>query len=172
VAVASNGNIPASFRLIAAAGPKTVAATAAAGATGAYSLSVASTSSDVTDCSPVYIEIGASVDQTLSATDCPDPYFGVAGDPFLVYIPAGISVRISETSFPLDAEMALFSPTGSVLVDRDNAGVSASTPEIINFTATTSGLYKIVASSYCLVFDDVYAAKCDLGTYTLSVIKP
>ncbi len=167
------GGTSGAFRLITADGSKAVRATSAgAGETGSYSVSVASTSDAVTNCSPTYIEIGASTTQTLSAGDCQDPYFGVSGDPYLVYIPAGITVRISQTAIPLDAEMALISPTGSVLVDRDNGGVGASGTEIINFTATTAGFYKIVASSYCLVFNDVYRAACDLGAYTLSVIKP
>jgi hypothetical protein len=169
----SGGGTNAAFRLITAASSKAVRATsAAASQTGSYTVTVSSTTDQVTTCAPVYIEIGASTTQTLAATDCADPYFGVAGDPYLVFIPAGTTVRISQTAIPLDAEMALVSPTGTVLVDRDNGGVGASGTEIINFTATTAGFYKIVASSYCLVFDDVYRASCDLGAYTLSVIKP
>jgi hypothetical protein len=160
------------FRLITASGSKAVRATSqAAGATGPYSVSVASTSAAVTSCAPVYIEIGASTDQTLASTDCKADV-DVSGDPYLVYIPAGITVRISQTAIPLDAEMLLFSPTGALLADRDNGGVGASGTEVINVTAATSGFYKIVASSYCLIFDDVYRAACDYGAYTLSVIKP
>lgn len=160
-------------RLIAAAGAKAVRATsAAAGETGSYTASVTSTSSAVTDCSTVYIEIGASTDQTLSPSDCATNYASVAGDAYKVYIPAGITVRISQTAIPLDALIAFLSPTGALIVERDNGGVGASGTEIINFTATTAGFYTIVASSYCLVYDDPYQANCDYGPYTLSVIKP
>jgi hypothetical protein len=169
----SGGGTNAAFRLVTAAGSKAVRATSAsAGATGSYSVSVASTSADVTNCSPVFIEIGASTDQTLSPSDCTTNYAGVAGDQFLVYIPAGITVRISETAIPLDALIAFLSPTGSLIVERDNGGVGASGTEVINFTAPTSGFYKVVASSYCLVYNDPYQAGCDYGPYTLSVIKP
>lgn len=179
--VASNGSTPASFRLITASGPKAVAATAAAGATGSYTISVASTSSDVTDCSPVYLEIGASTDQTLSTTDCQtnwNPASGdwsksaVSGDAFLVYIAAGTTVRISETAVPLDALIGFYSPAGTLITYRDNGGVGASGTEVINYTATTSGFYRVVAGSYCLLFEDPYRAGCDYGPYTLSVVKP
>lgn len=169
--IVSNGDIPPSLRLITASGPKTVASSAAPGSTGAYGLSVASASSDVTDCSNVYIEIGASTDQTLAPSDCKG-YKNVAADPFLVYIPAGTTVRISQTALPLDALIAFFSPTGAQIVERDNGGVGASGTEVITYTAPTSGYYKIFASSYCLVYSDPYQANCDYGAYTLSVIKP
>ncbi len=96
----------------------------------------------------------------------------VAGDPYLVYVPAGITVRVSQTAVPLDAELFVFRPDGSLLADRDNGGVGASGTEVVTFTASVSGFYKIVPSSYCLVFDDVYRANCDYGAYTLSVVKP
>jgi hypothetical protein len=162
----------AAVRLITAASSKTVTSTASPGATGAYTLSVASTSSDVTNCTPVFIEIGASTDQTLSTTDCKTNYASVSGDAFSVYIPAGITVRISQTAIPLDALIAFKSPSGALIVERDNGGVGASGTEVINYTAPTSGVYTIVASSYCLVYNDPYRANCDYGPYTLSVIKP
>jgi hypothetical protein len=179
--IASNGSTPPALRLITAAGPKTVAATAAAGATGAYSISVASTSSAVTDCTPVFLEIGASTDQTLSTTDCQSNFSpasgdwsnsSVSGDAYTVFIPAGTTVRISQTAVPLDALIAFYGPTGSLITYRDNGGVGASGTEVINFTSPTSGFYKIVAGSYCLLFDDPYQAGCDYGAYTLTVIKP
>ncbi len=164
-----------SFRLITAAGAKAVRATSNSGTqTGSYSVSVASAATDVTTCGPVYIEIGASTNQTLSTSDCKTniPGTAIQSDAFLVYIPAGITVRITETAQPLDAELLLISPTGSILVDRDNGGVGPSGTEKINFTATTSGFYKIAASSYCALADDHYQAGCDYGAYTLTVIKP
>jgi hypothetical protein len=161
-----------SFRLITASGSKAVRATTAnAGETGAYTISVASASSAVTDCSATYLEIGASTTQTLSSGDCTADV-DVAGDPYLVYVPAGITVRVSQTAVPLDAELFVFRPDGSLLADRDNGGVGASGTEVVTFTASVSGFYKIVPSSYCLVFDDVYRANCDYGAYTLSVVKP
>jgi hypothetical protein len=160
-------------RLIAGAGSKAVRATsAAAGETGDYSVSVTSTSSAVTDCSTVYIEVGASTDQNLSPSDCNTNYANVAGDAFKVWIQAGTTVRISQTAIPLDALIAFLSPTGALIVERDNGGVGASGTEIINYTASTSGFYTIVATSYCLVYDDPYQANCDYGPYTLSVINP
>jgi len=179
--IAQNVNAAATFRLIAAAGSKAVAATAGAGSTGAYTVSVANASSDVTTCGTVFIEIGASTDQALSTTDCTTnfaPASGdwtkadVAGDAFMVYIPAGITVRISQTAVPLDALLALYSPSGSLITYRDNGGVGASGTEVITYTATTAGFHRIVAGSYCLLFEDPYRAGCDYGAYTLSVVKP
>jgi hypothetical protein len=161
-----------SFRLITAAGSKAIAVSAPSGATGAYTVSVASTSSDVSDCTPMYIEIGASSDQTLATTDCKTNYKGVAGDAFLVYIPAGMTVKISQTAIPLDALIAFFAPNGTQIVERDNGGIGASGTEVITYTATTSGYHKIVASSYCLVYNDPYTSTCSYGPYTVSVVKP
>jgi hypothetical protein len=161
----ASGNV---FRLLTASSSKAIRATSeTAGATGAYTVSVASASSDVNGCEPVYIELGASTNQTLSASDCQDPYFGVSGDPYLVYVPAGVAFKVSQTSSTLDSEFAVFSPTGTLLVDRDTGG-----SETFTLTAATSGFYKIVSSSYCLVFDDVYAAGCDLSGYKLTVERP
>jgi len=172
------GGTNASLRLIGLANTKTVTATSAgAGQTGPYTLTVTSTSSDVTDCSPVYLEIGVSTSQTLAPSDCASNYGGVAGDAFLVYVPAGVTIRVTQTAQPLDALFAIISPSGSLIVERDNGGVtpasgSPSQSEVFTMTAATSGFYKIVASSYCLVYDDPYQANCDYGPYTLTVITP
>jgi hypothetical protein len=94
-----------------------------------------------------------------------------------VYVPAGVTIRVSQTAQPLDALFAIISPSGSLIVERDNGGVTPASgspngTEIFNMTAATSGFYKIVASSYCLVYDDTYQANCDYGPYTLTVITP
>jgi hypothetical protein len=193
--VATNDNDPAGgttnsvLRLIAAPGTSTVDATSAsAGKTGAYTLSVTSTSADVADCSKVYIEIGATTTQNLATTDCKTNFApaataaqtgegvwkntNVSGDAFLVYIAAGTTVRISQTAQPLDAAIAFYAPDGSLLLFRDNGGVGATQTEVINYTSTVSGYYKIVAGSYCLLYNDPYQAGCDYGPYTLSVITP
>lgn len=162
-----------SFRLIPAAGKHAVRATSvAAGETGSYTVTTAlSASSAVTNCSAPFIEIGASTTQALATTDCTDD-LDLPGDPFLLYVPAGVTVTVSETAQPLDAELLVFRPNGTLLADRDNGGVGASGTERITFTAATAGIYRIVASSYCVLADDHYQANCDYGAYTLSVIKP
>jgi hypothetical protein len=170
--IATNDNTTGTnsfVRLIALANRKTVTATSAtAGATGAYALSVVAASSDVTDCTPTFIETGVSTTQTLTTTDC-ETHNGVNADAFTVYIPVGGNVRIAMSSNPIDALIELYSPTGTRLVQRDNLGVSASS-EVITFTATTAGFYKIVATAYGLVFDDAYGA--EYGAYTFSVTVP
>jgi hypothetical protein len=178
----SAGGTNSTLRLITAAGDKALRATSAgAGQTGAYTLSSSSTSSDVTDCSTVYIEIGASTDQSLATTDCQtnfNPPSGdwtnssVSGDAYRVYIPAGVTVQISETAQPLDALLSLYDPSGKLVTYRDNGGVGASGTETITYTATSSGFYKVVAGTYCLLFDDPYQAGCDYGAYTLKIVKP
>lgn len=174
--IATNDNSTgtnSAVKLIAAATTKTVAATSAVdGQTGPYTLSVTATSAAQTDCSVTYIEVGVTTDQTLAPSDCDSNDNGVAGDEFLVWIAAGETLRFSQSSDPLDSELQLYSPAGVILVDRDGAGVNAATPEVFNFTAPAAGFYKIIATSYCLVFDDVYRANCDYGAYTLSVARP
>jgi hypothetical protein len=165
----SGGTSNSFIRLIALANTKTVTATTAnAGETGPYALSVATAPTAVTDCTPTFIETGVSTTQTLTTTDC-TLHNGVNADAYTVYIPVGGSVRISMSSNPIDSLIELYSPTGTRLVQRDNLGVSASS-EIINFTATTAGFYKIVATAYGLVFNDSYGA--EYGAYTFSVIVP
>ena len=178
---AASGTTNSGLRLITAATTKTVDATsAAAGKTGSYTLTVTSTSADVSTCGTTYLEVGASTDQTLATTDCTTNYnpassdwskSTVAGDAFMVYIPSGTTVRISQTAQPLDALLTLYSPSGTLLQYRDNGGVGASGTEVITFTSTTSGFYKVVAGSYCLLFEDPYQAGCDYGAYNLSVVK-
>ena len=178
----AGGTTDSFLRLIAASGTKTVdATTMTAGATGAYTLSVASTSADVATCGTVYIEVGATTNQNLTTTDCKTNWSpassdwtaaNVAGDAFLVYFAAGTLYRISQTAVPLDALVALYSPTGSLIVYRDNGGVGASGTEVIDYTPTVSGFYRIVAGSYCLLFKDPYAPSCDYGAYTLIVAAP
>lgn len=172
IPVATNDNSTgtnSALKLIAAASTKTVTATSAsAGQTGPYTLNVTSTSSDVADCATVFIETGVTTNQTLTTSDC-TTHNGVNADAFMVYIPAGGTVRISQSSNPLDALIELYSPTGALLVQRDNLGVSSQS-EVITFTATTAGYYKIVATSYGLVFDDAYGA--EYGAYVLSVVIP
>jgi hypothetical protein len=174
--IATNDNSTgtnSAVKLLAAATTKTVTATSAVdGQTGPYTLSVTATSTDQTGCTVTYIEVGVTTDQVLSPSDCGTNDNDVAGDQFLVWIAAGETLRFSQTSNPLDSQLELYSPTGTLLVARDAAGVSAASPEVFNFTAPSAGFYKINATSYCLVFDDVYQANCDYGAYTLSVSRP
>jgi len=175
--IVSNDNDPSAgtnaalTRLIVGPGMNTLTATSATpGATGAYTLSVAAASSNVTDCTPAIIALGATTNQTLTTSDC-TTHNGDNGDGFLVWLPAGVPIRITQTSSPLDALIELYSPAGVRLVKRDNFGVGGvASNEIINFTATTAGFYKIVATSYGLVDNDPYGA--EYGAYTLSVIVP
>jgi hypothetical protein len=135
----------------------------------------------VSTCGTVYIEVGASTDQTLSTTDCKTNWSpassdwtktNVSGDSFLVWFAAGTLYRISQTAVPLDALVALYSPTNTLIVYRDNGGVGASGTEVIDYTPTVSGFYRVVAGSYCLLFNDPYAVNCDYGAYTLSIAAP
>jgi hypothetical protein len=175
-------------RLIVGPGLHTITATSAtAGATGPYTLVVSSASEDLADCSTTFIAIGTTTNQTLAPSDCKTNYSPAAtaaqtgegvwkntnapGDAFLVYIAAGTTVRISQTAQPLDAAIAFYAPDGSLIFFRDNGGVGVSGTEVINYTSGTSGFYKIVAGSYCVLYNDPYQGGCDYGPYTLSVIK-
>lgn len=166
IATSSTGSV----KLIAAASTKTLAVTsAAAGETGAYTLGVASTSSNVQSCDVVYIEVGATTTQSISTSDCKSEINGVETDTYMIYIPAGGTVRISMSSNPVDALMRFYSPAGALIVERDNLGVSASS-EVITFTASTAGYYKLVATAWGLLNDYHYGA--EYGAYTFSVVTP
>jgi hypothetical protein len=154
----------AQFRLISAATTKTVTATSTtAGAVGAYTVGVASTSADVSSCGTVFLEVSASTAQTIATTDCDAA--GYAADEFLVYIPAGATVRVAQQS-PIDAYLFVFSPTGAKLAEEDRGFLNFT--ESATITAAVAGFYTVRASSWGLVNDDVSPA-FDLGPYTLSV---
>jgi hypothetical protein len=166
---ASSSTTNSALKLITAASTKTVTATSkTAGQTGAYSLSVASTSSDVTDCSPVYLEPGVTTTQTLSTTDCRT--YGPQGDVYTVYIPAGGTVRITMQSNPLDALFWIYSPSGVQLRETDSNYLAAN--ETTSFTAPTAGFYKIVATSFPLAYPQYPDPGHDFGAYFLTVIIP
>jgi hypothetical protein len=172
VPIATNDNSTgtnSAIKLLASATTKTLTATTAVdGQTGPYTLNVASTTEDVASCGIVFIEPGVTTNQSLTTTDC-TTHNGTTADGYMLYIPAGGTVRISMSSNPIDALIELYSPTGTLLAQRDALGVSASS-EVLTFTAPTAGFYKVVAAAYGLVFDDEYGA--EYGGYVFNVVIP
>jgi adhesin/invasin len=170
--IATNDNSTgtnSAIKLLSAATTKTLTATTAVdGQTGPYTLSVTNTTEDVGSCGTVFIEPGVTTNQAIATTDC-STHNGTTADGYMLYIPAGGTVRISMSSNPVDALIELYSPAGELLAQRDALGVSASS-EVLTFTASTAGYYKVVAAAYGLVFDDEYGA--EYGAYVLNVVIP
>lgn len=168
---AGGGTTNSAIRLIAAAGTSTVdATTATAGPTGAYTLAVASTSADVAGCQTVYIQVGATTQQTLATTDCTNAGY-VADEFFIVYLTAGTPYRIRQNSTVagvIDSYLYLLSPTGSVAAENDDSGGGGNS--LILYTPTTSGFYKIRSTSYGNSQSDPYGK--EYGAYTLIVDIP
>ena len=143
----SSASTNSSVKLIAAATTKTVTATSAApGQTGGYTLSVASTSADVSTCGTTYIEIGATTSQSVSATDCGAPN---AYDEYKVYLAAGTPLRIDlNHGGGLDGYLMLISPSGTTLLCADDNQPNAQ--ERISFSGGAAGYYTIRASAWGL----------------------
>lgn len=140
------------------------ATSAAAGGTGAYTLSTAVADADMTGCEMAFIVPGAtSGAQTISNTDCASSttatgsYFS---DQYRVYLNAGETITVTQESPTLDSYIIVFGPTGFAQVDVDGGGPGDTEEEAI--TATVSGVYVIDAGT----FD-----KNEFGAYTLTVTR-
>ena len=169
----SGSSTNSALRLIAAATTKTVTATSAApGQTGPYSITVTSTSADVSACGTTYIEIGATTPQSVTSTDC-----GGANnyDEYKLYLPAGGVVRIDMThGGTLDGYLMLISPAGTTVSCADDNNGSN---ERITFTAATAGYYTIRASAWGLkppgaCDSSGFRYGAEFAPYTLSLITP
>lgn len=142
------------------------AGAAAPGETGSYSLTVSTTTQVSDGCGPpTYLQFGVSTAQTIAEADCGDP----AADEFWVYIQANTAARITMAS-PIDAYLFVTTPEG-VTVEVDDAYLDDIEVYDVTPSATSGGFYRIRASSWGIVFEDV-DPELDLGPYTLTVSAP
>lgn len=159
------------------------ASASAGGETGSYSLSVASTTTAVTACSPPNAaQVGiTSLAQELTSSDCltpgSTPWYNVPGydgtgpyrsDVFLVYLTAGQQIRIRQIVDPaLDGLIAVFSPTNARSF-ADN-GFPGDNEELL-YTAATTGVHRVIFTSFDQATGVSFGS--DFGPYTMSITTP
>jgi hypothetical protein len=160
---AGEDNLNAYIRILAAAGTYTLYATSALpGRTGAYSVSTATATGNVTLCpdeiqNMVWITPGVSTGQRLETSDC---NFGtttpVYADLLAISMVAGRTYTITQTAATYQPFLALYDVTGNPVGEyQDAPGLSR-----VTFTPTEDDFYVIEASS------DVAGVT---GAYVLSV---
>jgi hypothetical protein len=125
------------------------------GATGAYTITSAVTSANVTDCEEVFIGRGVSTVQSIQSIDCDVPG-GYYGDLFGIFLRAGLPVTISMTSTAVDAYLEVFGPEELSNNNRD----ATTTDAQITFTPSETEYYAIGARSNVVG---------QTGAYTLSI---
>ena len=131
------------------------ASSLAAAATGAYTVSSATTATSVVNCEDVYVVRGLTTTQTVANTDCQDLTF--FGDSFWIFLAGGQSVTIRHASTAFDAFLELYDGSDTVVASNDNA---IGTDAQIVYTPTTAGYHRIFAST---------AASGATGAYTLTL---
>lgn len=125
------------------------------GATGAYSLSSAAASAEISGCEEVYIVRGVSSIQNVQTTDCERTTAPVYADEFLIYVSpstAGSPLTLSMSSTTVDSFLQLLRVdpgTGvrTVVASNDNADTSGTKDARLVYTPVTGAYYVIVAST-------------------------
>jgi hypothetical protein len=133
------------------------------GATGAFSLTLETTSADITDCTVYFVTRNIASAQSLSATDC--LFGGFRTDLALVYLNANQQVTISMNSAAVDSWLGLYSdPFDFPVLVAENDDKSATTLDAeIVYTPTTAGYFFVEFSS---------AEPGQTGAYTFSIVTP
>ena len=152
-----SGNGSAALRIILSGGVNGMGVTSMAPLrTGPYTIVAESAAEDVPGCGLTLVAHDISTRQQLEGADCG----GVSGAPYFdifhIYLWAGQSVALSDSSTAFTPRMRLFSSGGTTLGDASGDGVQ---PARLALTAPADDYYTIVPSS-------VAAAT---GSYTLSV---
>jgi hypothetical protein len=128
--------------------------------TGPYQLFASVTSTSADDCQIVFVVRGIATTQELAASDCVDPS-GPSYDRFSFVLYADERVIVTQSSTQFEPRLRLVNRlTETVMAEADgNAGGTAT----IDFTATSTALYRIYASS---------VLSQQSGAYTLAVSHP
>ena len=135
------------------------------GDTGTYSLSSATTSSEVSGCEVVYIVRGVSTTQNIQTTDCLRTNGPAYADQFLIYLNAGQVLTVSMASTDVDSflELYLVGPRAgarALVAFNDNADTAGTNDARLSYSAFPAGYYAIVART---------ALNGQTGGYTLTV---
>jgi hypothetical protein len=116
-----------------------------ANATGAYTLTSAPTTAEVTNCEDAFVLRGITSAQSLQATDC--NINGFYGDEYVILLAAGQSITISMNSSVLDSYLEVHTGNSvTILASNDDVNSSTKNAQLI-FTPTTSDFYVIAARS-------------------------
>ena len=136
--------------------------TLAPGVTGNYTITSATSPTDITNCEQVFVVRNITTTQNISATDCNLASAGatpIYSDGYLIFLAAGTSVTITMTSDTLDSFLQLVRLDGVLVTQNDN--IDATTKDSrITFTATQSSYYAIFARS---------VQTTAVGAYTLTI---
>lgn len=114
------------------------------GTTGAYTLSSASTTAEVTNCEDVFVMKGISTTQSLQTADCSRG--GVYSDEYYIFVAEGQSLTITMTSSAVNSFLTVLSQSGTMLASNDNRG-DGSNDARVAFIATAANFYIIRAGS-------------------------
>ncbi|MBI1723407.1 MAG: Ig-like domain-containing protein [Gemmatimonadetes bacterium] len=125
--------------------------------TGAYTLSSSALPVDAGGCAEVWVTAGIVTSQQILASDCTDGA-GSYADAFLLALPSGRSVTITERSSGFDAYLLLFFADGTLVAFDDDSGGGSDAR--LSYTASESGPYIIIAATY---------SPGETGAYTLSI---
>jgi len=129
--------------------------------TGDYTLTSASSTTEITNCEDVWIMRGASTTQSLQTTDCNAS--GLYSDDYLIFLRGGQSVTASMTSTALDSYLEVYllnsNGTGTLQDSNDNANGTTQDAQLV-FTPPANGFYYFKARS---------AAAGATGAYTISI---
>ena len=154
-------SLDAEVTVIAGAGDYVVAADEFEAQTGDYSLSVSTTSSDITGCAEVFVVPDVTLDETLSIDDC-DAGSGSFGDDMIVFLREGEQLDVTMTSTAFDAKLFLFGEIASndFFVSDDNSG--GGTNARLTFTAPVTDFFELRPTS---------ALSGKTGAYTVSIVR-
>jgi len=144
------------IKAILPAGSYIIAASSYAAVTGAYSLSSALSTAEVTNCEDVFVMKGITTPQSLQTTDCPS---GGYSDEYYIFVDAGQSLTVTMTSSSVNSFVALLAQSGAVLASNGDPGDGSNDAQI-TFTATAANFYVIRAGS---------AVTGSTGQYTLVI---
>ena len=130
------------IKAILPAGDFVLGANAYPGSLGAYSLTSAAGTPDVTACEDVFVVRGTSTTQSLQTTDCQGS--ATYADNYLIALRAGQTVTITMSSTAVDSFLELYYYTGRVAFN-DNMGTSQDAQ--FSYTASVSDVFIISAQS-------------------------
>jgi hypothetical protein len=156
------GTTNSRFKVLVGPGTHTIAASSfEADRTGSYTVTAASTSSNITGCEVVFIPRGVSLTQTVATTDCVDtgPYYY---DIVRVYLDAGAQVIVDMTSTAVDAFMEVYRISDGALMGFNDDRSPATTDARVVFTPTSSGFYWVLAETFFT---------SEVGEYVLTVTQ-
>lgn len=126
------------------------------GVAGPYTVSSSTIAESATGCLEYWIARGVQSSQTLSTLDCASS--GSYGDVFSIFLTAGQTVTMSQSSAAFDAFLGLVNSNNTVVASDDDSGPG--TDAQFSYTVTVTGAYYIVATSY---------TTGAVGSYTLTI---